>query len=43
MYDRAGLGMSERPLNIQVNESDKDQLRAKISRGQEFTIERYFN
>lgn len=39
IYDRAGLGMSERPLEIPVNKSEKVP-KAKIQRGQEFTIER---
>jgi hypothetical protein len=33
--------MSERPIQLKVNQSDKAQVREKISRGQEFTIERY--
>ena len=39
VYDRAGLGLSERPYEIPVNKSEKVP-RAKIQRGQEFTIER---
>lgn len=40
VYDRAGLGLSERPFEIPSNQSEKVP-KAKIQRGQEFTIERY--
>ena len=39
VYDRAGLGLSERPFELPVNQSEKVP-KAKIQRGQEFTIER---
>ncbi|CAF0829974.1 unnamed protein product [Brachionus calyciflorus] len=39
VYDRAGLGISERPFEIPENKSEKVS-RAKIQRGQEFTLER---
>ena len=39
VYDRAGLGLSERPFEIPTNASEKVP-RAKIQRGEEFTIER---
>ena len=42
IYDRAGLGLSERPQNpVSANGStDKTMSKARIQRGQEFTIER---
>lgn len=39
VYDRAGLGLSERPFEIPQNNSEK-LSKPKIQRGQEFTIER---
>lgn len=39
IYDRAGIGLSERPFEIPENSSEKIP-KAKIQRGQEFTIER---
>lgn len=39
VYDRAGLGLSERPIEIPVNKSEKVP-KAKIQRGEEFTLER---
>jgi hypothetical protein len=44
VYDRAGLGMSERPLEPSPNKSDTAATtKAKLHRGQEFTIERFFD
>ena len=41
VYDRAGLGLSDRPKEPIFNESDTSQKRSKLQRGQEFTIERF--
>ena len=40
IYDRAGLGMSERPAQLPQNATDDSKTRAKINHGQEFTLER---
>lgn len=39
VYDRAGLGLSERPNDPPTNKSEKVP-KAKIQRGLDFTIER---
>lgn len=41
IYDRAGLGLSERPNEPPLNKSEQVP-KAKIQRGQEFTIERFY-
>lgn len=40
VYDRAGLGLSDRPFMPVVNKSEEAPKRPKINRGIEFTIER---
>jgi hypothetical protein len=41
VYDRAGLGMSERPHEPAQNKSEEAVSKARLQRGQEFTIERF--
>jgi hypothetical protein len=38
VYDRAGLGMSERPLDSK--DKNSNNTKAKVQRGQAFTLER---
>ncbi len=40
IYDRAGIGLSERPRDLNSSSSEQTK-KAKIQLGQEFTIERY--
>ncbi len=40
VYDRAGLGLSERPIEP-VRNTSEEQSKAKIQRGLEFTVERF--
>ncbi len=40
VYDRAGLGMSERPIDPK-EDKNSSITKAKIQRGQAFTLERY--
>ena len=40
VYDRAGLGLSERPNDPKDNKTVNGTSKTKIQRGQDFTIER---
>jgi hypothetical protein len=40
IYDRSGLGMSDRPVDPPKNNTDEEPVKARVNRGMEFTVER---